>query len=91
MAPALMIDAQRQLLLQKLHAPLPNRDSNGAAPKSPGALIAEDNSHPNASFTIPTQSAPGQTPRNSPCTCGSGLKFKRCCGKGAPAVLNLAA
>jgi uncharacterized protein YecA (UPF0149 family) len=29
--------------------------------------------------------------RNSPCTCGSGVKFKHCCGKGAPAVLNLAA
>jgi hypothetical protein len=29
--------------------------------------------------------------RNSQCTCGSGAKFKRCCGKGAPAILNLAA
>ena len=71
MAPALMIDTQRQLLLQKLRA------------------SAQPNAKP--PFTIPTQSALGQTPRNSPCTCGSGLKFKRCCGKGAPAVLNLAA
>jgi hypothetical protein len=69
MAPALMIDTQRQLLLQKLR---PNQE-------------------PKPLFTIPTQSALGQTPRNSPCTCGSGHKFKRCCGKGAPAVLNLAA
>jgi hypothetical protein len=68
MAPALMIDTQRQLLLQKLRP----------------------NPEPKPLFTIPTQSALGQTPRNSPCTCGSGLKFKRCCGKGAP-VLNLAA
>ncbi len=40
-----------------------------------------------ANFTEQTQS----TGRNSPCTCGSGVKFKRCCGKGAPAVLNYAA
>ena len=26
--------------------------------------------------------------RSAPCPCGSGLKFKRCCGKSAPAVLN---
>jgi SEC-C motif-containing protein len=69
MAPALMIDTQRQMLLQKLRP----------------------NPEPKPLFTIPTQSGIGQTPRNSPCTCGSGLKFKRCCGKGAPAVLNLAA
>ena len=31
---------------------------------------------------------PGQTPRNSPCPCGSGNKFKRCCGKNAPPVLG---
>ena len=74
MAPALMIDTQRQLLLQKFEAPIPAANPE---PKQP--------------FTIPTQSALGQTPRNSPCICGSGLKFKRCCGKGAPAVLNLAA
>ena len=33
---------------------------------------------------------PPQTPRNSPCPCGSGQKFKRCCGENAPAVLNAA-
>jgi uncharacterized protein YchJ len=26
-------------------------------------------------------------PRNAPCPCGSGEKFKRCCGRGAPPVL----
>ena len=30
-----------------------------------------------------------QTPRNAQCPCGSGIKFKRCCGKGAPPVLHL--
>lgn len=29
-----------------------------------------------------------QTPRNAQCPCGSGQKFKRCCGVEAPAVLH---
>ena len=29
-----------------------------------------------------------QTPRNAPCPCGSGTKFKRCCGLNAPPVLG---
>lgn len=35
--------------------------------------------------------SPGNFPRNALCPCNSGVKFKRCCGRGAPAVLNLAA
>jgi hypothetical protein len=26
--------------------------------------------------------------RNAPCPCGSGQKFKRCCGRGAPPIIN---
>ena len=29
--------------------------------------------------------------RNTPCPCGSGQKYKRCCGKGAAPIYNLAA
>jgi hypothetical protein len=29
-----------------------------------------------------------KTPRNAPCPCRSGQKFKRCCGKNAPPVLS---
>jgi hypothetical protein len=29
-------------------------------------------------------------PRNAACPCGSGQKYKRCCGRNAPAVLNVA-
>jgi hypothetical protein len=32
-----------------------------------------------------------KTPRNAQCPCGSGKKFKRCCGFNAPALLNEAA
>lgn len=31
-----------------------------------------------------------QVPRSALCPCGSGQKFKRCCGQNAPAVLNTA-
>jgi len=30
-------------------------------------------------------------PRSAPCPCGSGVKYKRCCGTNAPAVLSSAA
>jgi hypothetical protein len=108
MAPALMIDTQRQLLLQKLRckeeqltaqeiASFPNRDCKGAVPQPPeppDTLVAQPDSQPKPLFTNRTQSGIAHATsigRNSPCVCGSGIKFKRCCGKGAPAVLNQAA
>jgi uncharacterized protein YecA (UPF0149 family) len=39
--------------------------------------------------TEQTRSQPKATPRNAQCPCGSGQKYKRCCGKNAPAVLHL--
>jgi len=43
--------------------------------------------NPGAPAPAPTSN----TPRNSQCPCGSGAKFKRCCGKNAPPVLGRAA
>jgi hypothetical protein len=40
-----------------------------------------------ASNCTPRNSAP-QVARNTPCPCGSGQKYKRCCGKSAPPVLH---
>ena len=38
---------------------------------------------------VSAQSAePTQVPRNASCPCGSGVKYKRCCGTRAPAVLH---
>ncbi|MCC6587629.1 MAG: SEC-C domain-containing protein [Bryobacterales bacterium] len=34
---------------------------------------------------------PAEVGRNSPCPCGSGQKYKRCCGVNAPPILNQAA
>jgi uncharacterized protein YchJ len=42
-------------------------------------------------FTEQTQSSAASMPRNAPCPCGSGLKYKRCCGRHAPPVLSQAA
>ena len=60
------------------------------------AILAE---RKRSSFCKPADpAAPGSfcerpkfTPRNAPCPCGSGTKYKRCCGKNAPPVLNRAA
>jgi len=41
-------------------------------------------------FTGRTQSQPAGTPRNAPCPCKSGEKYKRCCGKNAPPMLHAA-
>jgi len=41
-------------------------------------------------LAIPTRISDSQTPRNAPCPCKSGMKYKRCCGKDAPAVLHAA-
>jgi hypothetical protein len=43
-----------------------------------------------SNLTKQTQSEAPQTasiPRGAPCPCGSGAKYKRCCGRNAPAVL----
>jgi uncharacterized protein YchJ/transposase-like protein len=40
--------------------------------------------------TPQTTRAQHSTARNAPCPCHSGLKYKRCCGKNAPMVLNAA-
>ena len=60
-----------------------------------GAVNTERNAGRNKAKPIPqpqpepAQPEEPQTPRNSPCPCGSGVKYKRCCGVGAPAVTAL--
>lgn len=38
----------------------------------------------------PVPESEPQVARSAPCPCGSGEKFKRCCGRGAPGVVNQA-
>lgn len=42
-------------------------------------------------LTDEPNSEPTATPRSAPCPCGSGLKYKRCCGQTAPPQLGSAA
>ncbi|MBS1824618.1 MAG: SEC-C domain-containing protein [Acidobacteria bacterium] len=70
-----------------------------APPKEPPA--AEAPIHHNSSLSTqpetdesvetPQVRETPQTPRNANCPCGSGAKYKRCCGKNAPPVLGRAA
>jgi hypothetical protein len=79
--------AELRRLKAERPAPAPLR--NSSEPKSPETK--QTHSHPTT--TNKPQSAhpaSGQPiPRNSPCPCKSGLKYKRCCGPAAPAVLNI--
>ena len=48
--------------------------------------------NPTKSTTCETKSAPQpEVGRNSPCPCGSGNKYKRCCGVNARPIYNQAA
>ncbi len=59
-------------------------EPNCLAPDPPDAFPpAFEQSNPIAPQTA--------VPRSAPCPCGSGLKFKRCCGQSAPPHLNFAA
>jgi uncharacterized protein YecA (UPF0149 family) len=46
----------------------------------------EPNPDPPAEPSEPN--SPSPTPRNAPCPCGSGAKYKRCCGRNAAPVLT---
>jgi hypothetical protein len=71
----LMAQADRELGMQTAQGSSFCEDPEPSAPA------------PDTSFckTEPT------TPRNALCPCGSGTKYKRCCGAAAPPVLNMAA
>jgi SEC-C motif len=48
--------------------------------------------HNSAQSPIPTPiRRPAEPGRNSPCPCGSGIKYKRCCADGGPALIAAAA
>jgi hypothetical protein len=92
--PALARDVQRKLLLHKLDGTdalnaLINATNPPVAPPPEPAGPASP--QPASPLTKQTQSAAAGIARNSSCPCHSGLKYKRCCGKNAPAVLRFAA
>ena len=60
------------------HAPI-TKQTQSDAPPCESPVAKQTQSHPAPSLLIP---------RSAPCPCGSGNKYKRCCGKDAPAVLS---
>jgi uncharacterized protein YecA (UPF0149 family) len=46
---------------------------------------------PSTKRTEPAPPPTAQIGRNTPCPCNSGQKYKRCCGRNAPAILHQAA
>lgn len=74
---------ERQFRIESLPADFDTTPVGLASYKDMAPALAR----PKPAITIQSQ----PVGRNTPCICGSGIKFKRCCGKGAPAVLNNAA
>ncbi len=81
MAPILKSDVRRQLLLHKLK----DAEMSTAVAEAIYAPL------PSATQTLPVAAESAPIPRGAPCPCGSGAKYKRCCGSNAPAVLSPAA
>ena len=65
----------------------PNRKGRAA---DPGATAAPD-PQPDQNQNFARRNPQPEVGRNSPCPCGSGQKYKRCCGVNAPPILNHAA
>jgi SEC-C motif len=62
-------------------APQPSRDRRESATDDREGAVP-----PAAPAPVPIRGATPEIPRNSPCPCHSGLKYKRCCGAAAPRV-----
>ena len=93
-----LYESRLQRMLERTRAELHKLQKNRKnEPNSPGSTdseicvdpclsVAQNPNVKNEPNFGPTES--NQTPRNAPCPCGSGIKYKRCCGAGAPPVLN---
>jgi hypothetical protein len=90
MAPILKSDVRRQLLLHKLHREEMSTAVNDAL-FAPLPTVPAPPPAPSAQPARPESPASSSVPRSAACPCGSGSKYKRCCGVGAPAVLSRAA
>jgi hypothetical protein len=62
----------------------PDQASRPVVPPSAGTIRTQSAPVPDPQSPVPN---PQPIPRNAPCPCHSGLKYKRCCGAAAPPVL----
>ena len=90
--PILALDLRRQLLKHKLEGELEGTDTLESIMRFTNPPVSPVQT-PEPPTTKRTQSEPPEpTPiaRSQPCPCGSGAKYKRCCGRNAPGVFNSA-
>ncbi|WP_321477617.1 SEC-C domain-containing protein [uncultured Paludibaculum sp.] len=66
----------------------PNSGYKPAIIARPGPDIEANQKTPSAQPARTNEPEPRAIPRSAPCPCGSGEKYKRCCGRNAPAVLT---
>jgi hypothetical protein len=90
---ALALDTIRQILTDPEASPSVRLKAALAVLKEPFAapLSPEPPPEPEAAATSPQPESPAALPeiaRNAPCPCGSGEKYKRCCGTQAPPQLG---
>jgi hypothetical protein len=93
--PLLALDLRRKLLIHKLDgtdtlaAMIRATNPPVLAPDAQTPALAPlESASEAAPATKRTQSEPTQIARSQPCPCGSGVKYKRCCGRNAPGVLQ---
>ncbi|MCC6589658.1 MAG: SEC-C domain-containing protein [Bryobacterales bacterium] len=90
--PPPMANLQQLQHFAKRTPPPPLRDSDARSDRQEGVAGAPATpAQPTKSTICETNSHPGKVGRNSPCPCGSGLKFKRYCGANAAPIYNCAA
>jgi hypothetical protein len=77
--------------LRKDNAVTPTAEAPAATPKTPTAKQTQFAPTPVPSKAEELCVSPADIPRGAPCPCGSGQKYKRCCGRDAPGVINRAA
>jgi transposase-like protein len=68
----------------------PQEAPQAAAPENVAAQPAKTVHNPAQSRTNQPHRRPAQPGRNTPCPCGSGVKFKRCCANRPAAALAMA-
>ena len=72
--------------LRKEHAVVPGPE---APPRTPATEQTQFLSDPAPLLVADRRVAPADIARCAPCPCGSGQKYKRCCGRDAPGIVNI--
>jgi hypothetical protein len=83
---AMLTDARRQFVKLNLAKARSEEETERAIEEAialPEGVLNLYLDDPNWASAKQTQSSPGPS-RNSRCSCGSGLKYKRCCGRASP-------